>query len=311
VGDSNVPREELLSSFGGLDTYTKNFLEPYITDHGSGTADGQPSAESQLQLDDENLWMFEGEYDAWICRLAESLCIHNSQHLIWPKCALLCSLKSSFSELLFPHLLFEIFLHSKNSMTSCLNSKISAALENRILDPAKANLSAIRTVIHGLEFFNAFRCSIIASSQVHPFLDEVLQWKTCFWFEIPYLTAAKAAMRCNAQLTALHFLERLSSDRILSKTSTRMNSSSGVGGAEELMREAYQNIDESDGNAAFDKGLDLGSVASAYERDEEWWRALGLFDVCMMEECKSTKGKFCFAQLRKLLLCDLFLFDFE
>ena len=56
------------------------------------------------------------------------------------------------------------------------------------------------------------------------------------------------------------------------------------------MMKVYQDIDESDGNAAFDKGLDLSSVASAYERDEEWWRALGLFDVSIMEDQELAGG---------------------
>ena len=98
-------------------------------------------------------------------------------------------------------------------------------------------------------------------------------------------------MRCRAPLTALLFLERMSSEGTLSRSSSRMDIFSGRDEIEELMMEAYQSIDESDGNAAFDKGLDLASVASAYERDEEWWRALGLFDVCMTDNCTSTKGE--------------------
>jgi ataxia telangiectasia mutated family protein len=111
------------------------------------------------------------------------------------------------------------------------------------------------------------------------FANEVLAWKRCYWFDISFLTAARAALRCGAPLTSFLFLEQLSSEIGFTSGNDKTSVLNKRGEVEELMMKVYQSIDEPDGNAAFDKGFDLASVAFANERDEEWWRALGVFDV--------------------------------
>ena len=167
-------RDELSSSDSGLDAHTRNFLEPYMAENCS-TRTGLHKADLQHQIDDENLWACDSNYDSWICCLTEALCVYNRDHLLWPKCARLCSLKASFAELVFPYLLFEVFLCSRNAGQGHMRSKVSDALKNKILVPANIHISAIRVVIRALEFFNAFRCNIIAYPG-STFADEVLNW---------------------------------------------------------------------------------------------------------------------------------------
>jgi ataxia telangiectasia mutated family protein len=276
-------RDDLLSSDFSMDQHLRDFLEPYIAEEGAHLCPSNQNDQCvQLRaIDDRSLWVCEGLYGSWICCLAHALCLYNIEHMVWPKCAYLCSLKPSFAELLFPHLLLEVYICSRKPGQGHLKNVISNLLETCILAPDNSNITAVQLVIRALEFFNAFRCEMVQHRGV-PFADEVLAWERCYWFEISFFVAARAALRCGAPLTSFLFLERLSSEKGFSNGSDNTSVLNKRGALEELMMKVYQSIDEPDGNAAFDKGFELASVAFANERDEEWWRALGVFDVGMM-----------------------------
>jgi hypothetical protein len=282
-----------LSPDFAMDQHLRDFLEPYIAEEGADlcTINHNVGCVQQRAIDEKSLWQCEGSYSSWICYLAQALCLHNMEHMVWPKCSHLCSLKPSFAELLFPHLLLEVYICSRKSGQGHLKTLVSNLMETCILVPDDSNITAVQTVVRALEFFNAFRCEMVQCRGI-PFAEEVLAWDTCYWFEISYLTAARAALRCGAPLTSFLFLERLSSEKGLSSSSNSNKTSvlNKRGEVEELMMKVYQSIDEPDGNAAFDKGFDLASVAFANERDEEWWRALGVFDVGIMNHQDFNHG---------------------
>jgi hypothetical protein len=277
-----------------MDQHLREFLEPYIADEGTDLCPTNQTIDSlqQRAIDEKSLWMCEGSsssYGSWICCLAQALCLHNMEHMVWPKCAHLCSLKPSFAELLFPHLLLEVYICSRKPGQGHLKALVSNLMETCILVPDNSNITAVQIVVRALEFFNAFRCEMVQYRSIS-FAEEVLAWDTCYWFEISYLTAARAALRCGAPLTSFLFLEKLSSEKGFSSRSDKISVLNKRGEVEELMMKVYQSIDEPDGNAAFDKGFDLASVAFANERDEEWWRALGVFDVGMMNHQDFNHG---------------------
>ena len=309
--DLFIHRDELLDGEELLDDHLRNLVTPYVTDASFAKLRNPGSVdESPVNIFEPPSWACgdsQEAYASWIQSLCHGLCLLNEGHPIWPKCARLCSLKSSFAELLFPHLLFEGFQQPRGSRES-LKQSLSSLLGG-VLSSPDTNPSALRLVVQAFEFMNAFRCSVV-NNPGDSFSQDVLGWKQCYWFDVPYLEAAKAALRCGVPVSSLLWFEmHASCTRARTKGSGSITGSlisSGVMAQrsefEQGLVQAYQEIDEPDGHVAFDKGLDLSSVASAYERDEEWGRALGLFDMTALDGSLSASGWY-FQYTIDLFLC--------
>lgn len=100
-------------------------------------------------------------------------------------------------------------------------------------------------------------------------------------------------MRCSAPFSAVLYLELHATEGPVAKLSPlRRSRTFQVGGEDEkdemLMLNAYRQIDEPDGIFAFNLRHDCASHLIAYEQQEEWSKALGLFDSLIASEPASS-----------------------
>jgi hypothetical protein len=91
----------------------------------------------------------------WVSELAHRMCFVGGLDEWWELCAGLCKIKPDFAELLFPHLLFGIYL-AKPKTNSPLYNKMSEILGKALMQE-KANVAAIRLIIQSLDYFRSFR----------------------------------------------------------------------------------------------------------------------------------------------------------
>lgn len=289
----------VIQSGNGLDSAANQWLVPYIH---ADIQEGEPGYEhldrDLMSLADEELWFPSDEatstsYSDWITRLAHQLCAHDQgSSRIKRMCADMCLLKPEFAELLFPHLLFGIFADGREDKDrDALRAPLSSILKRLLRDP-RHDLRCVRLVLAALDVFRSFHqdaVRAIAKSSVHtgpaasalPF--SVRAWRYRYWFDIPYNTVAAASLRCDAQFSAILYMELHCTEDVSSRAGMRRSNTFKVGGEEEenesLMLNAYRQIDEPDGISAFNLRSDFSSHMIAYEQEEMWGKSLGLFDT--------------------------------
>ncbi|KAJ1470173.1 hypothetical protein T484DRAFT_1848742, partial [Baffinella frigidus] len=172
-------------------------------------------------------------------------------------------------------------------------------MASHVLGNDKADVEAVRLVLGALEQLRACFQKVKLAEQDSSAREcslsrEVAQWKTSFWLDLDYVEVARAALKCDAHVTALLYME-------LSITQARENAGGGRGGGpsdsgggilgsceegELLLLRAYRSceeglllllradrqIDEPDGMEAFNRRCDFPSLFVAWEHTREWSR---------------------------------------
>ena len=248
-----------------------SFLQPFAT-KGSDNC-STASASSLLRRNqtahptnfnmDSRLWSTNDagcgkKYDEWLQTLAHSLCVLDRSNEIWPRCAPMCKLKTDFAELIFPSLLFSLFLSSlEDDSDDDVAEYVGRILTECIFSEDNSNLKAIRLVLQGLDGLRLVKQTIIQHKIDLAKCNKAIQiqkWSYSYFFHIPYINVARAARRCSAHLTSLLYMElhhdwnqvpaQQKSNEELLLAQQKSN--------EELLL-AYRAVEEPDGLDAFNK----------------------------------------------------------
>mmetsp|Transcript_1537 Transcript_1537/g.4162 ORF Transcript_1537/g.4162 Transcript_1537/m.4162 type:complete len:2043 (+) Transcript_1537:628-6756(+) len=277
------------------DPSTKTFIIPYTCVVPSHLPQCRPQEIPQffsVASIPDHIWKCDASYEAWVCKLCSTLAKFTDNRSVHYACSHLCSICTPFAEILFPHVLLELI---RTPGVSAVN--VSRKFQEQILMPVDSNISAVRLVLCSLEFLNAFRCGVVLG-QNEAAAVQVRGWKTCYGLEISYDIAAQAALRVGSPLTSIMFLERQveevecvkSEETHAREPSVPYNFLKKPDKMSELMIRALEQIDEPDGVLAFDKYLDLESVSKSVNRQDEWWRSLGYFDMSVGDRGHPGRG---------------------
>jgi hypothetical protein len=204
-------------------------------------------------------------YESWLHDLSHWMCVSDKNFDLWPLCAQLCKLKTDFAELVFPSLLFSIFLSSfENENSSDVAEDLGEVLKEFIFCKENSSLKAMRLVLQGLDVLRLVNQTINKHyfTSKDDLAEMIRKWEYSYFFGVPYLDVAKAARRCGAHLSALMYLE------LHSKVWSSEPDSEEQGNRELLL--AYRAVEEPDGLDAFNKLHDFRSRFIAWEHDGEF-----------------------------------------
>ena len=212
-------------------------------------------------------------YEEWVRGLAHHLCKTDKGDDIWPLCAKMCTLKTEFAEMIFPSLLFSVFLSShEEGVAEDVAADMGQILTDCIFGKENDSLKAIRLVLHGLDVLRLVRQSIMKNHffSKNQIAVEIKTWEFSYFFHVPYINVAKAARRCGAHLSALLYMELDRDVRIGQPQAERE--------VEDELLFAYRQVMEPDGLDAFNTYHDFRSRFIAWEHHGEHAKSIGVFD---------------------------------
>lgn len=242
------------------------------------------------------------ESHAWIRRLCSSLA-KNCKSPSLKSLAAVCYASSQFSCEMLPYLLMDTICDLGNKCSS-----FSAVLRNNVFTNQNIPTSLLRTFVHALDVLCQIGFDVLASKGLSAWLASsakphlVLQ---LYVLEIPYLDAARAALRSGCYFSVLRFVQlyidqkiakvelKLSSKRSGGRSSRSRHSTCHIRDplievaekdarerARNLIQDALTGISEPDSLRAFTQDRNLAkSAASIAHLDGDWTTSLAAFEV--------------------------------
>uniref|UniRef100_T1ILY3 FAT domain-containing protein n=1 Tax=Strigamia maritima TaxID=126957 RepID=T1ILY3_STRMM len=241
-------------------------------------------------LNDDIVWCPSNalEYDKWIsnlvCDLIDGATFDEILHSVIP----IAKHQVTFCQVIFPFVMYSILKESDERVGVLLSSKINDFFQiqcQHITNNGPTCKEAIKTMLSMINYLRL---------QGKPNKSTTSQWDQNFWLNLNYLNVARAAEYCNANFSALMFLQIWSNSLIKQGTKSRetnveysktynvahiLSEVSASSEVYELILKTYRNIGDADGCYGFQIGeIDLPiKQIHEYEYELQWNQALAAY----------------------------------
>ena len=174
----------LIAEGAALDEESQEFLTPFLC----GRAPGASFVRTTTDVSPHRIdWSpFGLSYAEWLPKIASSMCALDKSDAVWSLCQDMARLKLDFAELIFPSLVFGVYLTAREQdqeSGTAFREEFGTALRECLISDARIDVKIQRLILSVLEYFRLFRLQILRRSQEmdKELCDEVLKWKSCYW----------------------------------------------------------------------------------------------------------------------------------
>ncbi|KAL9647024.1 hypothetical protein ABK040_013876 [Willaertia magna] len=212
-------------------------------------------------------------HDEWVKTVTYALLKQGVQDELLVLCDKMCLEKTSFAEQVFIIGIFDIS-QGKNFKNYC--KQLSPLLQKHVFEGLNTKKETIRLLITTIDLLHrSFRETVKEKG-----LKKSSRNVPTFFFSIPYLTVAKAALRADLSYPALLFTENHFEREFALSTvdQASMEFDEVISEQHRLLLNIYKDIDESDSIYGVTHSYGIHSKILLAQREGEWVKALGCFD---------------------------------
>jgi ataxia telangiectasia mutated family protein len=262
------------------------FLAPYYSRIRKGAF-----SPPRVGISETTAWQVEGKSSSeWIVNQSAWLSEKLNDEVL-SLCAEMCKVKSQFAEKIYPYLVYQS-LQADNVGNFAM--ALAKNFGKHLLSSRNNDKEKLRLTLDVLNFIRRqttldSRSSLDAHHSSRRSMASKSVIETHFFAYLDFFEIAKAALRCDAPLTSLVYLEmwceRTFGELRIPSPSDNNNRSVGVS---DLLLEIFSNIDEPDSIYGIAFSGDINSQLRTYEHEGAWYKTLTRYNALLHESQKKV-----------------------
>jgi len=241
-----------------------------------------------VSLDNADIWTtHDKSYSEWVCGLCSACIAYGCDDPVLTKCFELSKFKEDFAEFILPYAIYDAVKGGgRDGMAMDVFSKY---IQKCLADQDTSRQRSIRLLLRVLDLLRQMRVrEVLAawkSGRKQGGKREATKGNTVYFLNIDYLTAAKAALACDAYFTALLYVEQHSEQQngqvvpleAAGMPALRLHHDAPPE-SEVLLQKIYTSINEPDGFYGVNNSLHVRHRIQSFEHERSWDKALGAYD---------------------------------